>query len=711
MPRTSRIVNKLVIALTAFSVLAQAQGSTNTDPYDIIYTDIGSLPCVRLLHAKGIVGCQSMGASTGVLYRADTLDDIQKFVADTKSGDLKNKYTVVMPYWLLTSPNLSNLDDTDSLKAVIAVVNGTDAVYSAAGRPGTMASPDSKCPNCEFGLYANSADQYEWNPTGTGLLYQSFDFPIYALNTMDMRNTISYNAVIQAATMNRAKGYHNYPLKALQFNSFMWAAQDSGTCLRRGWCAPIGGASVWATPSVNMSSTDNKKIVVVAAAMDSRSLFHDVTMGVESSITGMVTVLSVAEALSRSSIPLDTMPKHILYTLFTAEAWGFSGSQRFVQDISTPVNCIKPPARGTGCSYPFFQDLDFKRINPANIDTILEAGPVGGIGTSTGGSSPSLYAHIDKLQPGVSATLLQQVLQMSSSANSTSPDQANQTISVQAANSDGVQRGLPPSSAMSFLQNRGDIPTVVLTDYQKQMSPMTSQDTDDTWDPVNTVNAIRQAASTISKTAWLQAQGLSDPANMTLAQQQAIASIEIDPKVVQDLLYCLTLNYSCPFVDRYLNVTASPTPPARLPHYSGTLYSQSQPFPIFAWSFLANMTSVKNLTSTTPRKTGCSSHSQTVQCSANEFCVGDQCIMSLTRYHDAYGVGIAMADDHSYYIKDASKPTWTESTWDPVGLRLFDVTSPAAQGAELATGIVLTLVSAGLVWYGRKLVKKTLKVD
>jgi hypothetical protein len=48
-----------------------------------------------------------------------------------------------------------------------------------------------------------------------------------------------------------------------------------------------------------MSSTDNKKIVVVAASMDSRSLFHDVTMGVESSITGMVTVLAVAEALSR----------------------------------------------------------------------------------------------------------------------------------------------------------------------------------------------------------------------------------------------------------------------------------------------------------------------------------------------------------------------------------------------------------------------------
>ncbi len=49
--------------------------------------------------------------------------------------------------------------------------------------------------------------------------------------------------------------------------------------------------------------------------------------------------------------------------------------------------------------------------------------------------------------------------------------------------------------------------------------------------------------------------------------------------------------------------------------------------------------------------------------------------------------------------------------WNDIGLRLFDVTSPGAQRAELATGIVLTLVGAGVVWYARKYVTKTLKVD
>ncbi|KAF9399112.1 hypothetical protein BGZ94_005808, partial [Podila epigama] len=212
---------------------------------------------------------------------------------------------------------------------------------------------------------------------GSGLLFKEYDFPIYALNTIDERNTMSYTAVLRASQVNQIKGYNNYPLKAVQFHSFMWAARDSGSCLRKGWCTPVGGASVWSTPSSNISATDEKPIIVVAAAMDARSLFHDLTLGVDSSVTGMVTLMAVAEALSRSTIPLDTMPKHIVYTLFTGEAWGFSGSQRFVQDISKTVECIKPAPSGAGCSFPFYSNMDFQRIKFANIESIFEASQVG----------------------------------------------------------------------------------------------------------------------------------------------------------------------------------------------------------------------------------------------------------------------------------------------------------------------------------------------
>ncbi|KAG0269707.1 hypothetical protein BGZ95_001960 [Linnemannia exigua] len=695
------ILSKIAISLAAVCILANAQ-----DTYDTIYNDVGSLPCVRLLNATGSIGCQSMDAASGVLYRADTVEDIKQFA---NNNELGNKYTVVIPYWLLSSSNIDLLKSSNKLAAILAVVNGTDTAHAAASRPTTITSPDTTCPNCDFGLYANTPNRYQWNPTGSGLLFEQFDFPIYALNTMDNRNIMSYNSVMQAANRNRDKGYRDYPLKSLQFHSFMWGAQDTGACLRKGWCTPVGGASVWSTPSNNISYTDEKPIVIVAAAIDSRSLFHDITLGVESSVAGMVTVLAVAEALSRSTIPLDTMPKHIVYTLFTGEAWGFSGSQRFVQDImSSPIQCEKAPTSGSGCAFPFYSDLEFQRLNPAKIEAILEVGQIAGM--SVAGGEPILYAHVDNIQEAASTMLLNQVVQVGANGSVTAPA-STAGIAVLAASSDGVKRGLPPSSSMAFLKSRGNIPTVVLTDYQKQMSALTNHDEDDSWNTPNAVNLIQKAASVISTTAWLQAQGVSDAAAMTPEQTQAIASIQVDAKLIQDLLGCLSLNYSCPLVDRYLNVTASNTPPTRLPHYSGTLYSQSQPFPIFVWSFLANMTSVKSTTSPSQRVTGCSSQSATVQCGPKEYCVGDQCVVSLTRYHDAFGVGIGMNANGQYYIKDASKPVWTESTWDPIGLRMFDVTSPGSQVAELMTGIVLTIVSSCVIWYSRRFLKKTLKED
>jgi len=254
------------------------------------------------------------------------------------------------------------------------------------------------------------------------------------------------------------------------------------------------------------------------------------------------------------------MPKHILYTLFTAEAWGFSGSQRFVQDISTKVDCLRP--NGAGCTFPFYSNMDFQRLNPANIQAIIEAGQVGNLGPANPGAVSALYAHIDNTQASASTALLNQFVQVGTTLGNVTAS-PNTAGTIQAANSDGTQRGLPPSSAMSFLKSQPQIPTVVVTDYQKEMSLLTSSDLDDSWDPVKTVASIQQAASVISKTVWLQAQGVND-ANMTVAQQQAIGSIQVNGQLVSDLLYCLTQNYSCPLVDSYLNGKASDAASLRL---------------------------------------------------------------------------------------------------------------------------------------------------
>jgi len=66
---------------------------------------------------------------------------------------------------MILSSNVDLLKSSHKLAAIIAVVNGTDPVYSSAARPAINVSPDTTCPNCEFGLYSDTPNQYQWNPT------------------------------------------------------------------------------------------------------------------------------------------------------------------------------------------------------------------------------------------------------------------------------------------------------------------------------------------------------------------------------------------------------------------------------------------------------------------------------------------------------------------------------------------------------------------
>jgi hypothetical protein len=157
------------------------------------------------------------------------------------------------------------------------------------------------------------------------MIYESFDYPIFALNPIDSLSTAAYNQVMTVREMfqhinkpfywrhslkyhvaylqdvqyNSQQNYQNYPLRAVDFSLFMWAAVNSETCLRRGWCNPVGGSSVYSTVSQNMTSTDGKPIIIVSATMDSRSIFHDLTLGVENDVSGMVALFAVADALSK----------------------------------------------------------------------------------------------------------------------------------------------------------------------------------------------------------------------------------------------------------------------------------------------------------------------------------------------------------------------------------------------------------------------------
>ncbi|RUS23893.1 hypothetical protein BC938DRAFT_474450 [Jimgerdemannia flammicorona] len=48
-------------------------------------------------------------------------------------------------------------------------------------------------------------------------------------------------------------------------------------------------------------------------------------------------------------------------------------------------------------------------------------------------------------------------------------------------------------------------------------------------------------------------------------------------------------------------------------------------------------------------------------CDPGEHCITQQCVTTLTRYHDAYGTGLQMNLDGTFSVVDPTKGTWAES--------------------------------------------------
>lgn len=83
------------------------------------------------------------------------------------------------------------------------------------------------------------------------------------------------------------------------------------------------------------------------------------------------------------------------------------------------------------------------------IESIFEFQSVSGINANY---SNNYYVHVDDQQTSQSIV-----------------DALTFNSQIQPASSDGLHRKLPPSSAMSFLQQKRSIKAAVLTDYQKEL--------------------------------------------------------------------------------------------------------------------------------------------------------------------------------------------------------------------------------------------------
>lgn len=101
---------------------------------------------------------------------------------------------------------------------------------------------------------------------------------------------------------------------------------------------------------------------------------------------------------------------------------------------------------------------------------------------------------------------------------------------------------------------------------------------------------------------------------------------------------------------------------SRVSHYSSVFnFKNPQPqlLPRFAFSFLGGVTGVpRNDSSGQPAKC------QTIgDCQSGEYCIKQQCVKTVTAYHDAYGTGLKYDESSGKLtVVDPTKAAWTEST-------------------------------------------------
>eukprot|EP00658_Telonema_sp_P-2_P075249 TRINITY_DN6473_c0_g1_i12.p1 TRINITY_DN6473_c0_g1~~TRINITY_DN6473_c0_g1_i12.p1 ORF type:complete len:623 (+),score=127.17 TRINITY_DN6473_c0_g1_i12:157-2025(+) len=400
-----------------------------------MYTVIGMREPFRILSGTSEIGWGSSygGAVAGLV----TLED-------WRSSSPRERMAVMVPGEEYTVETLAALKDK-----VTAVVLSQNATH----RPNpSMCSTASKFPNKQWGIDPDS--DTEWNRYGNGELMARASYATLSVDQAD------WQALLEKAEGNLERS----PRYAIEVTAFMWATTDTQTCLRRGFCDPIGGTNMLASLQ-NWTQVQHKNVVLAVASVDSDAAVRGDAIGARA-ISGAIALAAAAGALSRCQ-QNDVSTRNIVFAFTDADQWGYTGSRALANqlgktdDISPYLvltNQSSEPVQGTGGI------LD-------RTDYILGVGEIGA-------DSPSLFSHVPKDFGDAKAQKeLQNLLAKQPGAN------------IKQANGTG---GLPPSAVHSYLLNRDTIPGVVLSeDLNSELSNRYVSSTFDNYDNLSPASVVR----------------------------------------------------------------------------------------------------------------------------------------------------------------------------------------------------------------------------
>lgn len=674
MDSTQRKFFAILIAVQLFSVMKCERTQ------DKMYSPILGASCFRRMNGTHSTGCSSsFGGSVGVLHVIQSISDFDFVIKNPPAPP----YALVIRPALFTRENILNaIAKAKSNIAAILLINNSTRLQSF--------SQESKCPNRYGGLLENqrcdiNKEEGAWNPYGTGLLHENFPFPIYFVKNESIVHEIlnCYTKFNSFDTANQ----HKRTLCSVQINAFMSAAVNSEVCIRRSkylnnvnptkYCDPLQGKNLYATlfprpvvtPDNQISTIPpfKEEFVVVAARLDTTSMFDGVGLGAMDSLVPFVSLISTAHTLSKL-IPTNSntadvdIQTNILFLILNGESYDYIGSQRLIYDMEKGL--FPPTVTST------------RAIALQDIKLFVD------IGSLDDTSSISVYRYKN-------FTLAERLTSLLKYYNLENGLNVN-TLPL-------ITPNLPPTSAQSFLRDNASFPAAILysesnknrfyhsiydndhninfTYYNtsKDFTDLIKLSTPPTVYPLDSIQIAVRNVSTVLAYSLYQ----------IVTNKSVTDNLGANPHLVDELMYCFLHSANCPLfkaASKPDTFIAHNEPPMR---YISVLGSAT--YETIGWTFrilgllLGNKVSVN--------ETNCTILPLSWYAG---FDGNGECRRTTQNISDAYSPAFTI---ENYDWTSGRYSTWTESTWREINASIFLKPSISHEALTLAIGIVIMIIS------------------
>ncbi|XP_033325186.1 nicastrin [Megalopta genalis] len=605
---------------------------------DMIYTSFeGVSACFRRHNGTHQFGCSSSrSGSIGVVHLVEREEDVRWLEHNSTAGP----YTVVLPFSMFTKNVLFRLRDTKNINGVLLAKNVSQPYPDSY-------SPEDTCPN-RYSGFKNCTDSSPWNPYGSSLLLEDWPFPMFYIENETRIEEVK--SCFFKYNKHDLESQRQRPLCALEMKSFMFAAVDSGTCIRRNdfnlhidpilYCDPLGDRNIhW--PLTPLNKDDKNSIILVTARLDASSLFDRISPGAENVVTGLVTLLATAYHLNNlfKNATLASN-RNIVFSLFNGEAFDYIGSSRLIYDLKEG----------------HFHALGGVKLKFDDIESVIEFGQL---------SKENVYLHSNNGRNNTLIESLQKEL-----------------------HADVLEDSIPPTSIQSFLKEKPDLPAVVISNHRAQFRNKYYNGILD-----DAQNLYFNKTDSDALTAALAKIAIS-VAEVLYKNVTEKSTPPINETTRTDIEYHISEMLSCYLKSAKCKLFLAASPPG------AKLINQVLPLYVGVHKVLNTATTLTGLLlafltrqELNMNETTC--YEKHLIWMAGYNCSGI-CINSTVNYSAAMSPAFII---DGYNMKLKTYSTWTESIWETLSVRMFLKPPESTQRLSMILGSVVAVMSFILVWF------------